>query len=106
VDDVFEAGADGVIVEPSTDMRHIAERYGDSKVIVGNVDLRTLTFKGEAEIAEEVRRCVQTAGHCPGYFINVTGSIPDNVPIGNLEAYFDACRKYGKRPRRDLGPSR
>lgn len=45
----------------------------------------------------EVRRCASTASHNLGYFFNITGSIPENVPIENLEAYFTVCRKYGKR---------
>ncbi len=97
VDDIAEAGADGFIVEPWCDLQRIVERWGDNKIIIGNVDLKTLTFKGEDAVRNEVKRCISTAGHCPGYFINVTGSIPDNVPIENLRAYFEACRKYGKK---------
>ncbi|MBO3802645.1 MAG: hypothetical protein JTT11_02020 [Candidatus Brockarchaeota archaeon] len=100
VDDVAEAGADGFILEPSCDLGRTVEKYGDSKVIVGNVDLKALTFGREGDVVAEVLRCVRTAGHCPGYFINVTGSIPDNVPLENLEAYFAACKKFGSRPKK------
>lgn len=102
VDDLADAGADGFIMEPSCDLTLIAEKYGDQKVLVGNVDLRALTFADESAIIGEVHRCLETAGHCPGYFINVTGSIPDNVPLRNLELYFEACRKYGRRPKREV----
>lgn len=67
---------------------------------MGNVDLKALTFGGRDDVVGEVSRCFRTAAHCPGYFINVTGSIPDNVPLENLETYFSACRKYGMRPRK------
>jgi len=97
VDDVAEAGADGFIIEPWSNLKSIVEKYGGEKVIIGNADLKVLTFKGVEDVAAEVKRCASTAGHQPGYFFNVTGSIPDNVPLENLEAYFHACRKYGKR---------
>jgi len=97
VDDIADAGADGFILEPWCDLDYIAKKYGDSRVIMGNVDLKILTFKGGEGVIGEVKRCLSTAGHHPGYFINVTGSIPDNVPLENLEAYFRACRKYGRR---------
>lgn len=97
VDDLAEAGADGFIIEPCCDLEYIAEKYGDNKVIIGNIDIKTLTFKSRKEVVEEVKRCLSTAGAYPGFFLNVTGSIPDNVPIGNLETYFAACKKYGKR---------
>jgi uroporphyrinogen-III decarboxylase len=65
---------------------------------MGNVDLRALTLGGKKAVFDEVMRCLRTSGSCPGYFINVTGSIPDNVPLRNLEFYFETCRKYGRRP--------
>jgi len=100
IDDVAEAGADGFILEPSCDLEGAVRKYGDEKVIMGNVDLKALTFGGSEDIVSEVSRCLRTAGHCPGYFINVTGSIPDNVPLENLEIYFNTFRKYGVRPER------
>ncbi|MFQ6095397.1 MAG: uroporphyrinogen decarboxylase family protein [Candidatus Bathyarchaeia archaeon] len=98
VDDLAEAGADGFIMEPSCDLKLITEKYGDDKVLIGNVDLKVLTFGDEESIFNEVMRCLRTSGHCPGYFINVTGSIPDNVPLQNLEFYFKTFRKYSRRP--------
>jgi len=99
IDDIAGAGADGFILEPSCDLEGAVSKYGDEKVIMGNVDLRALTFGGRDDVLREVSRCIRAAGHCPGYFINVTGSIPDNVPLENLETYFNAFRKVGLRPR-------
>jgi len=98
VDDLADAGADGFIMEPSCDLELITERYGDDKVLVGNVDLKVLTFGDERAVFIEVMRCLRTSGHCPGYFINVTGSIPDNVPLRNLEFYFETFKRYRRRP--------
>jgi len=103
VDGLAEAGADGFIMEPSCNLELITERYGDDKILVGNVDLKALTFGNEKTVLKEVMRCLKTSGHCLGYFINVTGSIPDNVPLRNLETYFEAFRKYGRRPL--IGPA-
>jgi len=100
VDDVAEAGADGFIMEPSCDLKLIAEKYGDEKILIGNADLKVLTFGDRKDIYDEVMRCLNTAGHFPSYFINVTGSIPDNVPLENLEYYFKIFNKYGRRPLR------
>ena len=44
VDDLADAGADGFIFEPLTSLEYIVERYGQSKVIIGNADARILTF--------------------------------------------------------------
>ncbi|MEM2931068.1 MAG: uroporphyrinogen decarboxylase family protein [Thermoproteota archaeon] len=98
VDDIARAGADGFILEECSDLSCIVEKHGSKKIIVGGVDIGVLTYGSVEDVVNEVKRCLRIAGECPGYFINVSGSIPDNVPIENLEAYFEACRKYGRRP--------
>lgn len=99
VDDIAEAGADGFIIEECSNLNLIAEKYGNHKVIIGGVDVGKLTYGSADEVINEVKRCIKTAGPYPGYFINVSGSIPDSVPIANLEVYFRATRKYGRRQR-------
>lgn len=98
VEDLARAGADGFIIEECSDLGYIANTYGKDKVIVGGVDVGVLTYGSAEEVVEEVKRYLRTAGACPGYFINVSGSIPDNVPLENLQTYFEACRKYCRRP--------
>jgi hypothetical protein len=98
VDDIAEAGADGFIIEECCDLKYIAEKYGNEKVIVGGVDIGVLTYGGVNAVVKEVERCLSIAGSYPGYFLNVSGSIPDNVPIVNLETYFKVASKYRRRP--------
>lgn len=97
IDDLAAAGFDGFIVRSETDLARIAEKYGASKVIIGNINTAILTFKGKNEIYEDVKRCVQQAGHCPGYFFHVAGEIPGNVPVDNIFYLFEALQKYGRR---------
>ncbi|MEM2674004.1 MAG: uroporphyrinogen decarboxylase family protein, partial [Candidatus Bathyarchaeia archaeon] len=99
VDDIAEAGADGFIIEECSNLNSIAEKHGNDKVIIGGIDIGKLTYGTTNDVINEVKRCLKTAGSCPGYFINVSGSIPDNVPIMNLETYFKAVKKYGLKPR-------
>ena len=32
-----------------------------------------------------------------GFFFALAGEAPQNVPAENMEAYFDACREFGRR---------
>ncbi len=100
VDDIAEAGAEGFIIEECCNLEHIAGKYGNSHAIIGGVDIGVLTYGGISSVIKEVERCLRAAGSYPGYFINVSGSIPDNVPVINLEAYFEASNKYRRRPLR------
>ncbi|MCX8170741.1 MAG: uroporphyrinogen decarboxylase family protein [Candidatus Bathyarchaeota archaeon] len=99
VDDIVEAGADGFIIEECSNLDLIAEKYGNEKSIVGGVDIGKLTYNTPDKVISEVKRCLKTAGSYPGYFINVSGSIPDNVPLVNLETYFKAAKKFGLKPK-------
>jgi len=97
VDDLAEAGAQGFIFEPLTDLRHIVERYGQTHVIIGNMDSRILQYGSPKEIRAEVRRCADLGRSCPGYFFAVGNHIPYTVPIPSIECYLEACQEYGRR---------
>ena len=97
IDDLAECGADGFIFEPLTSLETVVAKYGQSKVIVGNVDCRALTFGDHDAIEAEVRRCADLGRGCPGYFFAVGNHIPYNIPIENVELYFELIKRYGKR---------
>ncbi len=97
IDDIAEAGADGFILEPMTDLGALVERYGQSKSIIGNIDTRALTFGTAADVRAEVERCWTLGRKCPGYFFAVGNHIPHNVPIENALYYFELIEEYGAR---------
>ena len=97
IDDIAEAGGDGFIIEPYTRLERIVERYGQTHVIVGNVDTRILTFGSHEQIRAEVRRCADLGRDCPGFFFAVGNHIPYNVPIPAIECYLDAIHEMGER---------
>lgn len=97
VDDIIECGADGLIFEPLTDLKMVVEKYGKSKVIIGNIDCRVLTFGQKEDIYREVKRCADLGRDCPGYFFAVGNHIPHNVPLENALYYLDLIKEMGRR---------
>jgi len=97
IDDLADAGAGGFIFEPLTSLETIVERYGQTHVIIGNIDSRILQFKGPAEIRAEVKRCADLGRDCPGYFFAVGNHIPYTVPIPSIECYLEAVEAFGER---------
>jgi len=97
IDDIAQAGADGFIFEPMTSLELIVQKYGKTHVIVGNADCRILTFGTKEDIEKEVKRCMDTAKHCPGFIMAVGNHIPNNIPLDNVSYYFDLVNKYGRR---------
>lgn len=97
VDDLVDAGAEGLIFESLTSLERIAERYGQSHVMIGNIDSRILQFKGPNEIRAEVKRCADIGRECPGFFFAAGNHIPYTVPISSVECYLEAVEEYGRR---------
>ncbi|MCD6360125.1 MAG: hypothetical protein J7M38_04610 [Armatimonadetes bacterium] len=97
IDDLVECGAHGFIFEPMTDLEYVGERYGQSKVIIGNIDCRILMSGTADEIRAEVKRCADLGRDCPGYFFAVGNHIPYNIPVENVQIYADAIEESGRR---------
>jgi len=97
VDDVMAAGADGILAEPATDLAAFAKKYGQSAIIVGNVDSRVISFGSREDIRAEVDRVTAFGKDCPGFFYGVTNAITWDTPTENIRYYFDYCAKAGRR---------
>ena len=97
VDDLANAGADGFLFEPLTNLEYIVERYGQTHVIIGNIDTRILQFGTPEEIRADVKRCADLGRDCPGYFFAVGNHIPYTVPIPSVECYLEAIEEFGRR---------
>lgn len=95
--DIFAAGADGLFFEPLTDLTQLVKEYGNTKILIGNIDSRVLLLDEKEAIYKEVERCTKLGKDCPGYFYCVSNHITYNIPVANVEAYFAACDQLGKR---------
>ena len=66
VDDIAEAGADGFIFEPMTDLDYVVEHYGKTHCIISSkVDCRTLTFGTPEQIKARDRRDAEDRADLP-----------------------------------------
>ena len=97
IDDIADCGVDGFVLEPLTDMTYIAEKYGKTKVFIGNADTNILLRGTKEEIFNEVKRCMDIGKSCPGYIMAVGNHIPSNTPIENALYYNECYEKLSKR---------
>ncbi len=95
--DLAAAGADGFIFEPLTSLEEVVARYGQTHVIIGNIDCRILMTGDREQIRAEVERCARLGRNCPGYFFAVGNHIPHNVPLDAVLYYFELIRELGQR---------
>ncbi len=96
-DEVAACGVAGFFFEPLTDLAYLAERYGQTHVLIGNVDTRYLLYGTKPQIRAEVERCMAIGKRCPGYFIGVTNMIPANTPVENALYYNQVYEELRRR---------
>jgi len=98
VDDIVEAGADGLCFEPMLPLEPVVARYGQTHCIIGSkVDARTLTFGSKEEIQAEIDATLPLVMECPGFMFAVGNHIPSNVPVENGLFYMEYLReKWGR----------
>lgn len=97
IDDIASCGVNGFVMEPTTDMKYIAEKYGKTHVFIGNADTRILLGGTREEIRAEVQRCMDIGKSCPGFFMAVGNHIPSNTPVENALYYNEVYEELGRR---------
>jgi uroporphyrinogen-III decarboxylase len=97
IDDIARCGVNGFVLEPTTDMGQIAERYGRTHVFVGNADTRVLLSGSREQIRAEVERCLAIGKPCPGYFLAVGNHLAPNTPVENALYYNEVYEKLSRR---------
>ncbi|MHB9037951.1 MAG: uroporphyrinogen decarboxylase family protein [Armatimonadota bacterium] len=96
-DDLVDCGAHGFVLEPTTDMSLLADKYGKTHVFIGNADTRILLSGTKEDIRTEVRRCMDIGKDCPGFFMAVGNHIPPNTPVENALYYNDIYEELSLR---------
>jgi uroporphyrinogen-III decarboxylase len=97
IDDLAGTGVSGFVMEPTTDMAYIAEKYGRTHSFIGNADTRILMFGTKEDIYNEVKRCMDTGKKYPGFFMAVGNHLSPNTPVENALYYNEVYEKLGRR---------
>jgi len=97
VDDLAECGVHGFVMEPMTDMEHVAGKYGKTHAFIGNADTRILLSGPKEAIRAEVERCMAIGKGCPGFFMCVGNHIPPNTPVEHCLYYNGVYEELSRR---------
>ena len=97
IDDIADVGVNGFVMEPTTDMKYIADQYGQTHSFIGNADTRILLSGSRDDIYNEVKRCMDIGKKYPGFFMAVGNHIPSNTPIENAMFYNEVYEELSRR---------
>lgn len=97
---LIEAGVDGLMFEnPATSLDAVIEHFGQpGRFLIGGIETAKLTFGTPDEIRRMTLDLCEKMAECPGFAISSCGGLHDNIPLANLEAYFDARVETGATP--------
>ena len=96
IDDIFNAGADGLNFEYLVDLESLAARYPD-KILIGNINSATLARGPRSAIEAETQRCIEAGRRAPRFVVNVGGGLTHDIPIEHLECYLELRRRLTRR---------
>ena len=96
VDDVMSCGARGIISEPFTNYKAIAQRY-ENCFIAGEGDNRVLMRNDPSEIRSMVESMVETGRMSGGYMMCIGNHIPFNVSPEGVKRYLDLSTELAYR---------
>ena len=97
IDDLVDCGVSGFVMEPTTDMQYIADKYGKTHSFIGNADTRILLSGTREQIRAEVERCMDIGRKYPGFFMAVGNHIPPNTPVESALYYNECYQQLGRR---------
>ena len=97
---LVDAGVDGFMFEnPATSVDEVIEHFGrPGRFMIGGIDTVELTTSTPETIRAMVLALDKKTRDCPGFAIASCGGLHGNIPLPNLEAYFDARAHIGATP--------
>jgi uroporphyrinogen-III decarboxylase len=81
------------------DIEHIKRSYGDTLVLMGNVDNQGVLIKGsKEEVIEATKACIKIGAPGGRYIFGSDHSVHDDMPNENIIAMIKTAKEYGKYP--------
>lgn len=90
-----DSGCDGIMFEtPATDLDAVADTFGDA-FFIGGIDAQVLTNGTPNDVRRHVSEVHHKTRDYKGFALNCSGGLVGNMPLENLEAYFDSRVEFG-----------
>jgi hypothetical protein len=98
LDDLKATGVDGVMLEnPATSFEAILRRFHD-RIVIGGAQTGLLARGAPEQVRDHVLELNERTRGLPGFVLSSPGGIHGEIPLANLEAYFDARAITGHTP--------
>lgn len=99
IDEMAEIGLDVLnpIQPAAMEPTMIKKKYGGKLTLFGGMDVQQILPFGTAdEVKREVKRLIEGCGKGGGYILSPAHHIQSDTSIENINAFYEAARKYGR----------
>ena len=98
---LVDVGVDGCMFEnPATPLELVIEYFGaPGRFMIGGIETAKLTIGSTEDVRRMVFELAKKTERCAGFAISSCGGLHGNIPLKNLEAYFDARAEIGATPK-------
>ena len=79
---------------PATSLDAVVDVWGDA-FFVGGIDAQILTRGTPGDVRRHVAQVCNKTRECKGFALCCSGGLIGNMPLENLEAYFDSRVEFG-----------
>lgn len=98
LEDIRLTGCDGIMFEsPSTSLDKAIDIWGDA-LLIGGIDAAALSNKKPEDVRIHTEEVIRKTMKCMGFALSCSGGLAGNIPLKNLEMYFDVRAHYGFTP--------
>ncbi|MEX0774629.1 MAG: uroporphyrinogen decarboxylase family protein [Phycisphaeraceae bacterium] len=98
IDDVVDAGADGINIEHWVALEPVVQRYPDM-IIVGNLSSDVMAHGSPQQIIEHTTRCMAAGAAARRFVVNVGGGLTHDIPLENLRVYLETRKELARTMR-------
>jgi len=99
LEDLVDAGIDGLNPLESMDLAAVKKRYGDSLVLVGNVASDVLSFGTPQQVRQLVADNIRAGWGHGGHWLDTSaGEFMPDIPLDNALAFFAAAKDPASLP--------
>jgi hypothetical protein len=98
---LLDVGVDGLMFEnPATPLEQVIDHFGDpERFMIGGIDTVSLTTGRPEDVRHMVYDLMGKVDGIQGFALASCGGLHGNIPLANLEAYFDARSDVGATPK-------
>jgi len=96
LEEMVDSGVTGLSLDSLVDMREASQVTGEDILLMGNVSPVKMLFGSPQEVYDETWDLLESMRDFPPFILSTGCDLPQDVPLENIDAFFQAGRNWGK----------